>query len=38
MVDASDKPVAITDTGPLISIFQSDSLELAAALFGNLHT
>ncbi len=38
MIDADDKPIAITDTGPLISIFQADCMDLVAALFGHLHT
>jgi len=29
--------IAVSDTGPLISIFQSDSLELVATLFGQIH-
>src|SRR5437868_2528910 len=29
--------IAVSDTGPLISIFQPDSLELVAALFGQIH-
>ena len=31
-------PIAVSDTGPLISIFQSDSLDLVVALFGRVHT
>ena len=30
--------VVISDTGPLISIFQSDSMDVVAALFGGIHT
>ena len=30
--------IVLCDTGPLISILQSDSLELVTALFGPLHT
>jgi predicted nucleic acid-binding protein len=29
--------IAVSDTGPLISIFQSDSLELVVVLFGQIH-
>jgi hypothetical protein len=38
MIDADDKPIAIADTGPLISIFRSDCMDLVVALFGQLHT
>jgi len=31
-------PILLSDTGPLISIFQSASLEWVTALFGPLHT
>lgn len=31
-------PIAVSNTGPLISIFQSDSLDLVLALFGRIHT
>jgi predicted nucleic acid-binding protein len=30
--------VVISDTGPLISIFQSDSMDVVAALLGGIHT
>lgn len=30
--------LVVSDTGPLISIFQSDSLKLVLALFGKVHT
>ena len=33
-----NKPVAISDTGPLISMFQSNSFDLAVTLFGQVHT
>ncbi|HYN86911.1 MAG TPA: hypothetical protein VER55_00205 [Ardenticatenaceae bacterium] len=33
-----DPPIVLSDTGPLISIFQSGSLELVAGLFGAIHT
>ena len=38
MIDTGANPIAISDTGPLISIFQSDSMDLVAALLGRLHT
>jgi predicted nucleic acid-binding protein len=31
-------PIAMSNTGPLISAFQSDSYNLIAALFGTVHT
>ena len=31
-----DLPIALSDTGPLISIFQSDSLDLLLALFSHV--
>jgi predicted nucleic acid-binding protein len=31
-------PIAVSNTGPLISIFQSNSLDLVVALFGRIHT
>jgi hypothetical protein len=31
-------PIAVSNTGPLVSIFQSDSLDLVVALFGRIHT
>jgi predicted nucleic acid-binding protein len=31
-------PILISNTGPLISIFQSESLELVTTLFGVIHT
>ena len=33
-----EQPLAISNTGPLISILQSDSMDLVVTLFGNLHT
>ncbi len=30
-------PIALSNTGPLISIFQSDSLDILTALFGRIH-
>ncbi len=33
----SKKPFAVSDTGPLISMFQSNSLSLALTLFGQIH-
>lgn len=33
----SNKPFAVSDTGPLISMFQSNSLDLALTLFGQIH-
>ena len=30
--------LVISDTGPLISIFQSDTMDVVAALFGSIHT
>ncbi|MBI4789570.1 MAG: hypothetical protein HY782_21275 [Chloroflexi bacterium] len=31
-------PSAVSNTGPLISVFQSDSFELMSTLFGTIHT
>lgn len=31
-------PTAVSNTGPLISIFQSDTLDLVVALFSHIHT
>ena len=34
----ASQPIVLSDTGPLISVFQSDSLEWVTALLGPLHT
>ncbi|MGH2521292.1 MAG: hypothetical protein ACRDH2_02210 [Anaerolineales bacterium] len=38
MAEEKGRPLAVSNTGPLISAFQSDSLGLVTALFGAVHT